>query len=86
MADCPSVVIEVRRRKDGSLDEVVAGDPNGRGVYVHLEKLSDSQYWIGIHHKGYRQVVTIGVKDGQLYANSEMDDEPEVELWRKWEG
>lgn len=73
--DSPKDVVEVRRNDDGTLDEIVAGDPNGPGVFVHLEQMDANLWWIGISHKGYRQVVLLSA-DGQIRATSEMDDSP----------
>ena len=77
MKDCPKDIIEVRRREDGTLDEIVAGDPDGRGLFIHLEQMSDKSFWLGVYHKGYRQVVRFGVHKGKIEASSEMDDWPE---------
>ena len=37
---CP---IEIRRNRDGSLDEVVA-----QNVFVHLEQMADNAWWMGV--------------------------------------
>ena len=36
-------MIEIRRNKDGSLDEIVA-----QGCDIHLEQMSNSHWWMGI--------------------------------------
>lgn len=76
MADCPKDIIEVRRNEDGSLDEIVAGDATGDGLCIHLEQMDDRCFWLGISHKGYRQVVWLGAHKGKIEAMSEMDDGP----------
>ena len=35
--------IEIRRNRDGSLDEVVA-----QNVFVHLEQMADNAWWMGV--------------------------------------
>lgn len=35
--------IEIRRNRDGSLDEVVA-----QNVFVHLEQMADNSWWMGL--------------------------------------
>lgn len=35
--------IEIRRNRDGSLDEVVA-----QNVFVHLEQMADNSWWMGV--------------------------------------
>ncbi len=71
--DCPKEIIEVRRRDDGTLDEIVAIN-----CFVHLEQMNDTHYWLGITKDDYRQVAWIGVgADGKLVASSEMDDWPD---------
>lgn len=73
-ADCPPDVIEVRRNADGSLDEIVA-----HGCDVHLEQMTDGQWWLGIERGGYRQVVTL-LSMRRIKAVSEMDSAPAQEV------
>ena len=73
-ADCPPDVIEVRRLDDGSLDEVVADN-----CMVHLEKMGDGVWWLGVYKAGYRQVVWFTATGaGVNEASSEMDDWPDA--------
>lgn len=75
--DCPPTVIEVRRREDGTLDEIVAGDADGDGLFVHLEQIDDGCFWLGVSCGGYRQSVWIDAEGkGMIVATSEMDDFP----------
>jgi hypothetical protein len=75
MPDCPENVIVVRRNADGSLDEIVAGDARGDGLFIHLEQMSATSWWLSIYHKGYRQTVWLHSKSA-IAANSEMDAAP----------
>lgn len=71
--DCPSDIIEVRRRDDGSLDELVAKD-----CMVHLEQMGPGVWWLAVYKDGYRQVVWFTATEaGKNEASSEMDDWPE---------
>ena len=72
--DCPSNIIEVRRREDGTLDEVVA-----RNCDIHIEQMNEGTFWMGIYKDNYRQVVNFGAIDkGVIEAQSEMDDWPDA--------
>ena len=76
MTDCPKDIIEVRRHEDGTLDEIVAGDPKVTGVVLHIEQMDSNRWGIGIYHGGYRQVVWLSAR-GKIHASSEMDDDPD---------
>lgn len=75
--DCPATVIEVRRRKDGTLDEIVAGkSSDDNALFVHLEQMDKQTFWLGVSNKGYRQVTWITARRNKLEVKSEMDSWP----------
>lgn len=46
---------------DSAIDELVA-----KGVDIHIERLSNGTYWLGIERDGCCQVVTFSTKRGAL--------------------
>lgn len=40
--------IEIRPNEDGTIDEIVLLDTDGRVVF-HLEQMDDTDYWVGLY-------------------------------------
>ena len=72
----PAAPIEVRRRKDGTLDEVVA-----RGCNVHLERLDRRQWGLVVQKNDRRVVVWLGSSysiGASIEINGQMQGEPDA--------
>lgn len=65
--------IEVRLNDDGTLDEVVMYDQNGKCVY-HLEQMSDCLFWMRFYGDQKDLVVNFCTHDERLHL-PEADDE-----------
>lgn len=70
--------IEVRYHEDGTVDEVIVFDRNGRCL-LHMEQMADSCFWIGLY--GYNDVHDYPVHvdmftDGRM-AKTDNDDDSE---------
>ncbi len=59
---------EVRPNDDGTLDEIVA-----TGVDLHIEQLSDNQWWIGITKGDESQRVVFWTDRAHIAAITESD-------------
>jgi hypothetical protein len=59
--------IEIRRNRDGSLDEVVA-----QNVFVHLEQMADNSWWMGVSTPNDSHLVHVN-----FYSDSKIDAEAE---------
>lgn len=59
---------EVRTNDDGTLDEIIA-----TGVSVHIEQMSDTQWWMCLEKKGRRQRVVFFTDREHIAAMTEED-------------
>lgn len=60
--------VEVRTNDDGTLDEIVA-----KGVTVHIEQMSDTEWWMGIYKGKKRQRVVFFTDRAHIAAMTEED-------------
>jgi hypothetical protein len=74
LRDCPKELIEVRRNTDGTLDEIVAVGYAGNYLIMHLERMTDTAWWMSVDSDKCRQVVHFKVVDGKLVVDSWMDE------------
>ena len=59
--------IEIRRNRDGSLDEVVA-----QNVFVHLEQMADNSWWMGVSTPDNTHLVHVNFySEGVIEAEAE---------------
>ena len=59
--------IEIRRNRDGSLDEVVA-----QNVFVHLEKMADNFWWMGVSTPDNAHLIHVNFySEGTIEAEAE---------------
>ena len=59
--------IEIRRNRDGSLDEVVA-----QNVFVHLEQMADNSWWMGVSTPDNAHLVHVNFySQGMIEAEAE---------------
>jgi len=69
--DTPKEIIDVRRNKNQTLDEIVSVN-----CFVHLEQMDKNSWWLGIMKNNYRQVVNFSLNNDKLNVISEMDFTP----------
>lgn len=57
---------------EGAFSEMVTGPVD----MVHIERMDDGCYWMGIYKDGKRQVVRLGANNDEscIYAATEVDD------------
>ena len=59
--------IEIRRNRDGSLDEVVA-----QNVFVHLEQMADNSWWMGVSTPDNTHLIHVNFyAEGTIEAEAE---------------
>lgn len=59
--------IEIRRNRDGSLDEVVA-----QNVFVHLEQMADNSWWMGVSTPDNAHLIHVNFySEGTIEAEAE---------------
>ncbi len=61
--------IEIRRNRDGSLDEVVA-----ENVFVHLEQMADNSWWMGVSTPDNTHLVHVNFYSEQV-IEAEAEDQ-----------